>query len=177
MLAAASLARKDEEKDVALRLEDIELIKQLKHRYCRFLDTADAEGLRSTLTEDIVVDYVGASYHFHAEGRDEVVRLLNAAFHEDFVGVHTVHQPEIEVSDDGQSAQGRWTLTDWAVDLRTGIETSGACMYRDEYVREDGEWRIRRSAYRRLFEKVAKLDPLPEFPARYLAEKATRPEI
>ncbi|WP_287459477.1 nuclear transport factor 2 family protein [Sphingomonas sp.] len=162
---------------MALRLEDIELIKQLKHRYCRFLDTADAAGLTSVLAPEVVVDYVGATYHFHAEGSAEVVPLLTAAFHEDFVGVHTVHQPEITVHDSGESAEGRWTLTDWAVDLRTGIETSGACLYRDEYRRIDGEWRISRSAYRRLFEKVAKLDPLPDFPARYLAEKAQRPEI
>lgn len=161
---------------MALRLEDIELIKQLKHRYCRFLDTANAEGLASVLTKDIVVDYVGASYHFHAEGRDQVVRQLTAAFHEDLVGVHTVHQPEITVHNI-DTAEGRWTLTDYAVDLRTGVETSGACLYQDQYVREDGEWRIRRSAYRRLFEKVVTLDPLPQFPARYLAEKSTRPEI
>ncbi|WP_353744751.1 nuclear transport factor 2 family protein, partial [Sphingomonas sp. 66-10] len=53
---------------MALRLEDIELIKQLKHRYCRFLDTADAAGLTSVLAPEVVVDYVGATYHFHAEG-------------------------------------------------------------------------------------------------------------
>ncbi|MGH6780796.1 MAG: nuclear transport factor 2 family protein [Sphingomonadaceae bacterium] len=161
---------------MTLRLEDIELIKQLKHRYCRFLDTADADGLVSVLTEDIVVDYVGATYHFHAEGREEVVPLLTAAFHEDFVGCHTVHQPEITVHDT-DTAEGRWTLTDYAVDLRTNVETTGACLYRDHYARVDGIWRIRRSAYRRLYERVVKLETPPEFTSRYLAEKAERLEI
>lgn len=161
---------------MTIRLEDIELIKQLKHKYCRCLDTADAEGLASTLTEDIVVDYVGASYHFHAEGRDEVVSLLHAAFHEDFVGCHTVHQPEIEVTSNDR-AEGRWTLTDYAMDFRTGLETSGACLYRDEYRKVDGRWQIARSSYRRLYERMEKPAVAPNFTARYLAEKAANPEI
>ncbi|WOK36110.1 nuclear transport factor 2 family protein [Sphingomonas sp. C3-2] len=161
---------------MTLRLEDIELIKQLKYRYCRFIDTADVAGLETVLTEDIVVDYVGATYHFHAEGRDEVVSVLNAAFHEDFVGCHTVHQPEITVLSDTH-AEGRWTLTDYAVDMRTRIETTGACLYRDEYRKVDGAWRIARSAYRRLYERVETLAVLPNFTSRYLAEKAANPEI
>lgn len=159
-----------------MQLEEIERIKQLKHRYCRFLDTADAAGLETVLAEDIEIDFVGGSYHFNAKGRDEVISLLNAAFHEDFVGCHTVHQPEITILSP-DTAEGRWTLTDYAVDLRTGYETSGACLYRDRYAKIDGEWRISRSSYRRLYERVTKLDDLPNFTARYLAERATNPEI
>jgi len=157
-------------------LEEIERIKQLKYRYCRFLDTADAAGLASVLTEDIAIDYRGGTYHFKAEGRDTVVSMLHAAFHEDLVGCHTVHQPEITIVS-ADRAEGRWTLTDYAVDLRSGIETSGACLYRDQYAKVDGEWRIARSSYRRLYERVVKLDVMPDFTARYLAERATDPEI
>ncbi|HEY4545861.1 MAG TPA: nuclear transport factor 2 family protein [Pedomonas sp.] len=159
-----------------MSLEEIEQIKQLKHRYCRFLDTANAAGLETVLTEDIEIDYLGGTYHFKAQGRDEVIAILKAAFHEDFVGSHTVNQPEITILS-ADSAEGRWTLTDYAVDLRTGYETSGACLYRDRYAKVDGEWRIARSSYRRLYERVTKLDVLPNFTARYLAERATNPEI
>ena len=159
-----------------MQLEDIERIKQLKHRYCRFLDTANAAGLAAVLTEDIEIDYVGGTYHFKAKGREEVVALLNAAFHEDFVGCHTVSQPEITILSPDTS-EGRWMLTDYAFDLRTGYETSGACLYRDRYAKIDGEWRIAWSSYRRLFERVTKLDTLPNFTARYLAERTGNPDI
>jgi hypothetical protein len=161
---------------MTLRLEDIELIKQLKHRYCRFLDTADAEGLSSVLTEDVEIDYPGATYHVREQGREAVVKLLTSWFHEDFVGCHVVNQPEITVHDDN-TAEGRWTLTDFAMDLRTGVETTGACLYRDHYALVDGVWLIRRSTYRRLYERIVRHETPPEFPAHYLAEKSLRPEI
>jgi len=159
-----------------MQQEEIERIKQLKYRYCRFLDTADAAGLETVLTEDIEIDFVGGSYRFTAKGREKVVALLNAAFHEDLVGCHTVHQPEITILSP-DTAEGRWTLTDYAVDLRSGYETSGACLYRDRYAKVGGVWQIARSSYRRLYERVTKLDVMPNFTARYLAERATNPDI
>ena len=49
---------------MALPLEDYELIRQLKYRYCRCIDTANLDELRELFTEDASVCYVGGSYRF-----------------------------------------------------------------------------------------------------------------
>ena len=43
-------------------LHDIEMIKQLKHRYFRAIDMADHGLLDSVFTDDIKVDYRGGTY-------------------------------------------------------------------------------------------------------------------
>jgi hypothetical protein len=139
---------------MSLRLEDIELIKQLKHRYCRALDTCDTERLASLLTEDFEADFQGGSYRFQIRGRDAFVEAMRQAFHPDLVGSHTAHQPIIEVHDD-DTAEGQWTLLDFAMNLALDNQvTTGACLYDDRYVKADGAWRIQRSSYRRLYERV-----------------------
>ena len=49
---------------MALDLEAIELIKQLKARYFRFLDTRNIEGLHSVFTEDASARFKGPDYDF-----------------------------------------------------------------------------------------------------------------
>ncbi len=161
---------------MSIRLEDIELIKQLKHKYCRCLDTRNSEELATCVTADVYMLFVGGSYRFELNGRDNVVQTFAALFHEDFVGSHIVHLPEITVVDDAL-AHGRWTMTDFAYDFRIATETTGVCLYKDTYVKEDGAWRIQRSAYRRLWERVEKPAVAPNFTARYLAERAANAEI
>ena len=108
---------------MALRLEDIELIKQLKHRYMRCLDTGDPEGLRKCLAEDVTIRYVGGSYKIEAEGADEIVKMLSAGMYNDkYIGVHTVHHPEIEVHDES-NASGIWYLVDFAINFAIGKTT------------------------------------------------------
>lgn len=156
---------------MSLHLEDIELIKRLKYRYCRGIDSCDIELLRSLFTEDVSVDYVGGSYRFQASGREAVLDAIRQAFHAESVSSHTVHHPIIEVHDDG-TADGHWTLIDTFWDMRNHIITDGCSFYVDKYVKLDGEWRIRRATYSRLFEMV---DPMPEAPnltAHLLGAKA-----
>lgn len=139
---------------MGLRLEDIELIKQLKYRYCRALDTGDFALLDELLTEDIEVDYKGGSYHFTLSGRDNFVAAMKQSFYADFAGSHTVHMPVITVHDD-DTAEGEWTLLDYAVKLDQGNEaTSGSAIYTDQYVKQGGKWRIACSSYIRVYERV-----------------------
>ena len=158
---------------MALRLEDIELIKRVKYLYCRGIDTCDIELLRSLFTEDMSVDYVGGTYRFQAEGRDQVLAALEQAFHSGFVSSHTVHHPIIDVHDD-DTADGHWTLVDYALDLSRGnLVTVGSSFYVDKYVKQDGAWKIRRATYNRLFERVY-VEKEPALTAHLLAEKAKR---
>ena len=124
---------------MALNLEAIELIRQLKYRYFRAIDTADMETLKGVFTEDATVCYVGGTYRFEAEGRDNILEALGYAFHAEAIAFHHGNHPEIEVHSDTE-ASGRWYLRDWFLDLRRKITTDGASFYRDRYEGSGTTW-------------------------------------
>ncbi|NNE56663.1 MAG: nuclear transport factor 2 family protein [Hellea sp.] len=152
---------------MTLDLETIEKIKQVKYAYCRGIDTCNLAALKAIFTEDAEIDYHGGTYRFRAQGRDTILEALGGAFHEDFVACHTVHMPIITVNGDG-TAKGQWRLLDYAMNLREeNMVTIGAAEYYDDYVKQDGLWRIRKSAYTRIYERVFK-EPEPALTAYIL---------
>ncbi|PTD22513.1 nuclear transport factor 2 family protein [Sphingomonas fennica] len=142
---------------MTLRLEDIERIKQLKHRYMRMLDSGDSEGLAGCFVPEATIRYEGGSYLYEANGRDEIIAMLGQMQNNQYVGMHLALMPEIDVAEDGAVAEGRWYMVDWAVNMATNRMTHGTALYHDHYVHRDGEWRIRHSGYVRLFERVEML--------------------
>ena len=150
------------------RLEDIEAIKQLKHRYFRSIDMADIETLATLFTEDVEVDYEGASYHWQVQGRDNMVAAVAGAFNATVIACHTAHHPEITVTAP-DAAEGLWYLTDTMVDLARGVTTAGSALYRDAYVKTGGEWLIRRTTYKRVFEQVDTFTDPPNIIFSHLA--------
>ena len=149
-------------------LKDIEEIKRLKHRYFRCIDMANLTELAELLHEDVTVDFVGGTYRFQLTGRDEYVRMIGQAFHAEFVGQHNGHHPEIDVLSETE-ATGVWYLSDVALNLRSNVSTSGSSLYRDRYVKVDGVWKIRETAYHRIFEIVEPIEKRPNLTAHYLA--------
>ena len=139
---------------MAMDLEAIERIKQLKYDYCSAIDTCDLDLLETVFTEDAAIDYEGGTYRFQASGRDEILAAIKAAFHPEFVGCHSAIHPRIDVTDK-TTARGRWRLVDYAMNLRDGNRvTLGAAEYTDDYIHDGAKWRIRRSSYTRIFERV-----------------------
>ncbi|MDJ0866615.1 MAG: nuclear transport factor 2 family protein [Myxococcota bacterium] len=133
-------------------LEEIEAIKQLKYRYLRCLDLKRWDELAETLTPDATSAYGDGRYAF--EGRDRILEfLVKALGPHNMVTAHRVHQPEIELDGDA-SARGIWALDDVVIDTSSEITIRGAAVYEDEYVKQDGAWRIRSTGYRRLYEEV-----------------------
>jgi len=153
---------------MGLRLEDIELIKQLKHRYMRCLDSADPAGLKATMHPDLSILYIGGSYRFEMEGRDNVLAALSGMWNKNYAGSHIVHHP-IDVADDGETAEGIWYLTDYAMNFTLNITTQGAAIYRDKYVKHEGVWVIRHSGYTRLWERYEKMEVKPNLTAHLFA--------
>jgi hypothetical protein len=84
-------------------------------------------------------------------GREEIVTSVSGAL----VGARTCHHghmPEIEITGDG-TARGIWAMFDYVEwdeqdGARVGLQGYGH--YREEYKREDGEWRIARTRLERL---------------------------
>lgn len=107
------------------RLLDIEAIKQLKARYCLFLDSQQWDDLRALFVDD-------ARAVVSSGGHDSADSLVNS-MRERLTGedhVHFATMPIIEV--DGDTARGLW-----------GFSNRGALgHYQEEYRKVDGEWRI-----------------------------------
>jgi SnoaL-like domain len=136
------------------RLVDIEEIKQLKARYFRLVDAKDWDAWGCVFAIDAVLEIPeGDLVH---RGRDEIVANVSTVM-ADLRTVHHGHMPEIELTGP-DSARGVWAMFDyveWPAQDDRCVGLRGYGHYVEEYVREDGEWRIARSRLDRL-----RVDPL-----------------
>lgn len=133
-------------------LHELEAIKRLKYRYLRCLDQKRWDELAECFTEDARSSYGGGRYAF--SGRDAIMDFLRKAMGApSFLSSHRVHHPEIELTGP-DTATGVWALEDTVIETRAGITIRGAAFYADEYVKQDGAWRIRFTGYRRTWEEV-----------------------
>lgn len=133
-------------------LAEIEAIKQLKARYCRFLDAKDWQAWRQIFTDDFVSDTSPAGGQV-VEGADAFVAFVRGNLGKPSQPtVHQVHAPEIELTSP-TTANGVWALND-VVRLAPGINLNGYGHYHETYVKVDGRWLIRTSTLTRLREDV-----------------------
>jgi len=119
-------------------MEDIHAIKQLRHKYWYTFDHRMWDGFAECFTEGLVFEVTG---RFKYEGRDKFIKFVS----ERALGrksVHQGHNPLIELTSD-TTAKGRWPLNDLNIDTRDGSESTGYGYYEDEYVKEQGAWKIR----------------------------------
>src|SRR5205085_3814762 len=73
---------------------------------------------------------------------------------ETFLSSHKAHHPEITLTGP-DTASGIWALEDWVVDTQWELDIRGAAFYEDDYVKRDGEWKIPRTAYKRVLEELS----------------------
>ena len=92
-------------------LAEIESIKQLKARYCRFLDTKDWEAWRGIFTDDFVSDTSEAGGKVIAGADDFVAFTRKNLGRPSQPTAHQVHAPEIELTS-ATTARGIWALQD-----------------------------------------------------------------
>lgn len=132
--------------DAATTLLEIEAIKQLKARYCRFLDTKDWQAWRNIFADDFHSD-TSSSGGKVIDGADEFVAFVRKNL-KDQPTVHQVHAPEIELTSPTR-ARGVWALND-IVRLAPGLNLDGWGHYHETYEKIDGQWRIKSSTLTRL---------------------------
>jgi hypothetical protein len=106
------------------RLEALEDIRQLKHRYLNACDLKQVEVIADCFAEgEVLIDY-GPLGIFRE--RDSFVGLYRElACHARVIDLHHGANPEIEVLSEDQ-AQGRWALWYFNVDARAGRRGSWA---------------------------------------------------
>jgi ketosteroid isomerase-like protein len=120
------------------RLEDIEALKQLKHRYCTLCDDGYvADPLAALFAEDAVWDG-GPLGRF--EGREAIRAFFAGCSKVVSFAIHHVTNPVIEV--DGDRATGDWLLWEPIVFARGERAVWMAARYHDRYRRIGGEWRF-----------------------------------
>ncbi|MCV7197820.1 nuclear transport factor 2 family protein [Mycobacterium angelicum] len=136
--------------DAATTLCEIEEIKQLKARYCRYLDTKRWEDWRQLFTDDFVSD-TSPSGGKRIAGADEFVAFVRNALGRQPT-VHQVHAPEIALTSP-TTATGIWALED-VVRLAPGINLQGRGHYHETYQKVGGRWLITTSTLTRLREDI-----------------------
>ena len=136
--------------DDAASLLEIESIKQVKARYCRFLDTKDWEAWRSLFSDGFHSDTSQAGGKVIV-GADEFVAFTRRSLR-GHATVHQVHAPEIELTS-ATTAEGVWALED-VVRLAPGVNLRGYGHYREKYEKIDGRWLITASTLTRLREDI-----------------------
>jgi len=132
------------------RLADVEEIKQLKARYFRMMDLRRWDDWGQVFAREAIMEVPEAD--MTVVGRDNIVEAVSGAL-EGARTVHHGHMPEIEIIGD-DTARGTWAMFDYVewppteTGDRVGLQGFGH--YFEEYVREDGQWRIQRTHLARL---------------------------
>jgi SnoaL-like domain len=143
--------------------DELEAIRQLKGRYCRFLDTKDVESWRSVFTTDVVVTLdmavsVGGADPMTApplEGIDSFVPMVMGGL-ENVATMHHCHTPELALTS-ATTATGIWAMEDLLV-FGDGRELRGAGHYHETYEKRDGSWRIKSLHLTRTILKISGSD-------------------
>ena len=177
------------------QLWQLELIKQLKYRYVRAMDTHDSALMAACFTEDATFEPYGYEKH----GRAEIVAFFDEVVSPSMVSSHTVTHPEIVLTSP-TTAYGRWRLEDTVYFTEAnpgvkGIEVTGAQLlrgaayYYDEYELHSDGWQISRLKSIRMFTQLESMSPgaqltvepalgiLTPWPAEALVESDPAPEV
>ena len=144
-----------DDRELLQRLLDIEEIKRLKARYFRTLDQQRWDEFAEVFSADAHLEVPEGAVD--ERGRDAVVASVSGVLR----GVRTVHHghmPEIEITGP-DTARGIWAMFDYVefpvVEGADRFGLQGYGHYAEEYVREDGQWRISHLHLSRL-----RVDPL-----------------
>ncbi len=130
------------------RMEDLEGIRRARIAYTHFWDASDVEGTASVFTDDAVIETRYGDKPFAAGGA-----VGKAAIREFYAGhakgkgpsLHIVTNPLIDITGP-DTATGVWMLTDIAIGQAGPGKPPQILygMYKDQYRKVDGTWKIQR---------------------------------
>ncbi len=127
------------------RLESIEAIKRLKARWWFACDARDISGMRACFDEsDFLIDFgfIGRFTDMDAF----ITTFESLACHPTHIDMHHGLAPEIEIHT-SDSASGRWRMRFQLLETELKQVQLMSGYYEDEYIRVEGEWKMRLSRY------------------------------
>ncbi|MFF4235974.1 nuclear transport factor 2 family protein [Actinomadura geliboluensis] len=144
------------------RLEAVEAIKALKHRYLRACDAKDPAEFRACfIASGASIDYGRLGAFDDADGIAQVferIALQKIDGRNAILDMHHALHPDITVHSE-TSASGRWTLKFRQVNLFDNTETVATGEYDDEYVIEDGRWKMSKCHFHRSWSITRPIGP------------------
>jgi hypothetical protein len=132
--------------------DDIEAIKQLKHRYGRAVDLREIDVLEDLLTSDF---YMDVSPHndlgtINRQDREATFKVFRERFTPDMIIQHQMHAPEIKLTGD-TTAEGVWYLEYFSCNVKTRHTARGTSLYFDRYVKQGGKWKLAYMKYQLVY--------------------------
>ena len=134
------------------RLESLEAIRQLPHRYAQFLDSRNIEELVKLFPVDVRVGK-------EKFGREELVKWFSTTMSKPKVSIHFVANHTIDMQD-ADHASGIVYCHD-QLEQRNGEWHTGFLQYWDSYERHDGQWQFRHRKFHRWYMVDALTRPTP----------------
>jgi len=131
-------------------LEDIEAIRRLRHKYFRCLDGKLWDEIAECFAEDVRTSYFNGE--IKTNGRDELLNFFRAGLTDALLALHHGHHPEIEITSES-AAKGMWCLYNYLIDKEHNRGQRIGGVYRDEYVKEKGQWKIKSIVCNQLFQE------------------------
>jgi len=128
------------------RLEAIEAIRQLKHRYLAACDAKDPAAMRACFVDGPMhIDYGPVGVFDNADAVAQLFTELGC--HPHILEMHHGSNPQIEVLGEAQ-AKASWSLHYQQINTQTNVLTQLGAVYEDEYLRTAAGWRISRTVCR-----------------------------
>ncbi len=121
-------------------LEDIEAIRNLKAKWWYSIDHKLWDEVGNCVAEDVVLH--NPSY-YTIEGRKTLVEFLKKRLDAAIVTVHQGHHHEIEIMSE-TTARAKWAVRDQIVDSKANTVFKGRYYYDDDFVKENGRWKLQR---------------------------------
>ncbi len=121
------------------RLEDIEAIKALKHKYLNACDAKEPERVRACFVDGAIIDAGPMGFYDNAD--DFVTLFKQAGCHPHIVDMHHGSNPEIDIVSD-VDATAVWALYFYTMNTDAQTYRQMAGRYFDSYRKVDGEWKI-----------------------------------
>lgn len=118
--------------DAIQELIEKEAIKELKARYCRYMDTKRWDEWGQLFTEDALLTTAGGP----VTGRDAIRDMVHAAM-EGIPSSHQAFLPEITLNGEN-AASGIWA----AMFIQSEGRTTGVGHYHETYAKVEGAWLI-----------------------------------